>query len=189
MSIVITDSKHYQNLANLIRKKLERGGTVYKPSQIVDEIEKILSENICVFDGEITETIVGINSDGEYKKALLVNSPIIANHYKDDTFSVRVYFDLPVENQIAYTIISNFSMNNPNLALKYALSRDRTQRVARYEAGGTIGATYGTYCMADGSGTTCIGYLTADSDGNLYIVPRSINYAVRPSKYTVEIRW
>ncbi len=140
------------------------------------------------FTGEIVSTVTGDSS-----KALLLTDPIIAEHYTDETLAITVTFDdyctyeVATQNYTPYTLVQTLGANSQRAyAKKYANPVDIRQHGIR-NGSSAVGVKLFTTPLYNT--TSGVGALQVDSQGNLYVIVDSTNYAVRPSKYTVEMSW
>ena len=132
--------------------------------------------------GEIVSTVIGLDA-----YAVLCNDPIIAEHFYDPNLWIKVRFDIA---STPYTIVETWGFNNS--ATGPDLLKRTGQQVMRYNSSGDnnsnqmgiaingvneIGASVG------------VGRIEITQTGEVRIYPRSNNFAIRPSKYTVEVNW
>ena len=135
------------------------------------------------FAGEIVSTVLG---GGAY--AVLCNDPMIAAHFYDPNLWIKVRFDI---ESTPYTIIETWGFNtsvasSPSIhdrtgqhVLRYSSSGDRTKNVMGVAINGVneVGTPAGVGCIE------------ITESGDVRICSNSVNYAIRPSKYTVEVNW
>ena len=134
------------------------------------------------FQGEIVSTVIGSDA-----YAVLLNDPIIAEHFYDPNLWIKVRFDIA---STPYTVIETWGFNTSTTSPN-ALDR-AGQQVMRYNSSGArsnnqmgiaingvneIGASVG------------VGRIEITQTGEVRIYSGSTNYAIRPSKYTVEVNW
>ena len=134
------------------------------------------------FQGEIVSTVIGLDA-----YAVLCNDPIIAEHFYDPNLWIKVRFDIA---STPYTVVETWGFNTSG-SIPDVLSRTG-QQVMRYDSYGhnstnmmqiaingvnEIGASVG------------VGRIEITQTGEVRIYSRSNNFAIRPSKYTVEVNW
>lgn len=131
--------------------------------------------------GEIVSTVIGSDA-----YAVLCNDPIIAEHFYDPNLWIKVRFDIA---PTPYTVVETWGFNTSGKAS----SLDRTgQQVLRYNSSGgrsdnPLGiAINGVNEIGETAG---VGQIEITQTGDVLIYSRSINYAIRPSEYTVEVNW
>lgn len=135
------------------------------------------------FQGEIVSTVIGSNA-----YAVLCNDPIIAEHFYDPNLWIKVRFDIA---STPYTVAETWGFNN-NSGTNSDVTYRTGQQVMRYNSSGDrnrnqmgiaingvneIGATKG------------VGRIEITQTGEVRIHSSSKNFAIRPSKYTVEVNW
>lgn len=138
-----------------------------------------------IFKGEVTSEVKGQTAYVD-----LITVPIIAEHYNDPNLWVKVTFDI---EPTAYTIKENWAFNNvasnSGASAGDALKREG-QLVWRYGSdGSTSNNIMGAALNGQGEGTQGVGRLYIMPGGTLRIYSSSSNYAIRPSKFTVEVNW
>lgn len=134
------------------------------------------------FQGEIVSTVIGSDA-----YAVLCNDPIIAEHFYDPNLWIKVRFDIA---STPYTVIETWGFNTSGTNMD---TLDRTgQAVMRYNSSGdrhsnTMGiAINGVNEIGTSAG---VGRIKITQTGDVRIYSRSNNFAIRPSKYTVEVNW
>lgn len=134
------------------------------------------------FQGEIVSTVIGSNA-----YAVLCNDPIIAEHFYDPNLWIKVRFDIA---STPYTVVETWGFNTSatnsdvlnrtgQQVMRYGSSGDRNRNQMGIAINGVneIGATKG------------VGQIEITQTGEVLIHSRSNNFAIRPSKYTVEVNW
>ncbi len=140
------------------------------------------------FEGEVTQIWNGDSS----VRCLLVNDPVIAEHYADDTFSATVVFLFDKENFPLNTIITTTGCNTEQALWWTGRSPNAAgakQTSIMISSTGSSSTMAATVPIMGGEGVNSCGYMLAESDGSLYIYPRSQDFSIRPSSYFVEIKW
>lgn len=130
-----------------------------------------------IFEGEIVSTVIGV---GVY--AVLCKDPIIAEHFNDHNLWIKATFD--VEPQV-YTVKETWGFNTnstPNMLLR------RGQFIFRYGSNGAFSSGTSESAIKDNPGLS-VGHIRITEAGEVLIYSMSSNYAIRPSKYTVEVHW
>ena len=136
------------------------------------------------FQGEIVSTVIG-----RAAYAVLCNDPIIAEHFYDPNLWIKVRFDI---ESTSYTVIETWGFNTSvtytdvdildragQQVMRYNISGERNRNVMGQAINGVneIGASVG------------VGRIEITQTGEVRIYAGSENYAIRPSKYTVEVNW
>ncbi len=141
------------------------------------------------FSGEIVSEVVGAST-----AALLLTDPVIAAHYQQERFAVLVNFYY--DEAIAYAPYTFTACNSRAALIREGVipasaASDICQYGVRYESDASLGGRDNPLPVssAEGNSNGSVYRLRADGDGNLYILPRSANYAIRPCSYTVEVKW
>ena len=132
--------------------------------------------------GEIVSTVIGSDA-----YAVLCNDRVIAEHFYDPNLWIKVRFDIA---PTPYTVVETWGFNTSgtNMAaldrigqavMRYNRSGDRNSSIMGIAINGVneIGASVG------------VGRIEITQNGDVRIYPRSPNFAIRPSKYTVEVNW
>ena len=135
------------------------------------------------FQGEIISTVIGPDA-----YAVLCNDPIIAEHFYDPNLWIKVRFDIA---STPYTVVETWGFNNSeinNTDVNYRTG----QQVLRYDKSGNHNkntmkiAINGVNEIGASKG---VGQIEITQTGEVRIHSRSDNFAIRPSKYTVEVNW
>lgn len=133
--------------------------------------------------GEIVSTVIGREA-----YAVLCNDPIFAEHFYDPNLWIKVRFDIA---STPYTVVEVWGFNNStsnNIDLNYR----NGQQVLRYDRSGNTSkgkmgiAINGINEVGAEKG---VGQIEITQTGEVRICSRSNNFAIRPSKYTVEVNW
>lgn len=133
-----------------------------------------------VYTGELTETIVGT---GAY--LALAKSDILAQHRNDENLFVRVEFDAEAA---PYTIIGCWGTNRVNI-LPF-VSNYIYQLSKRYDQSGFFASGNVAVPVNGESASGGVGTIGITEDGELRIYSNSsVNYALRPGKWTAVVEW
>ena len=119
--------------------------------------------------------------------AVLCNDPIIAEHFYDPNLWIKVRFDIA---PTPYTVVETWGFNTSTTTAN-VLNRSG-QHVLRYNSSGDNSAnTMGIAINGANEigATEGVGRIEITQTGDVRIYSRSDNYAIRPSKYTVEANW
>ena len=130
-----------------------------------------------IFEGEIVSTVIGT---GVY--AVLCKDNIIAEHFNDHNLWIKVTFDVKPQ---AYTVKETWGFNtngNSDVVLR------KGQFIFRYGRNGNFSSGTSVSAIKDNPGTS-VGHIRITEDGEVLIYSASSNYAIRPSKYTMEVHW
>lgn len=130
-----------------------------------------------IFEGEIVSTVIGSDV-----YAVLCKDNIIAEHFNDTNLWIKVTFD--VEPQ-AYTVKETWGFNS---AGTFSPIEKIGQQVYRYGSGGNFTEGSSSSAIKDNPGTA-VGHIRITEAGEVLIYSMSANYAIRPSKYTMEVHW
>lgn len=154
------------------------GGTdKYTVAQMGDAIRA----NRRVYEGELTETIVGLTA-----YLVLAKEDVLAEHRSDDTLFVRVAFDVEAE---AYTVIRAWAANVVGYMAVDGGTGDALQFRNRYNDNTVNSFAYG-YKRMDSEVVDGVGSILITADGELRIYSGSVfNYTLRPSKWKVIVEW
>lgn len=135
------------------------------------------------FQGEIVSTVIGFDA-----YAVLCNAPIIAEHFYDPNLWIKVRFDIAAT---PYTVVETWGFNTSEATNPDMLNRTG-QFVLRYNSSGDRNinkmgiAINGVNEVGTPAG---VGRIEITQAGDVRIYSKSNNYAIRPSKYTVEVNW
>lgn len=130
-----------------------------------------------IFQGEIVSTVVGSDV-----YAVLCEDNIIAEHFNDPNLWIKVTFDI---ESTPYTVVETWGFNTsgtPSSLLRHG------QTVKRYDKSGNVNEGTSNSAIKDNPGTS-VGHIRITETGEVLIYSMSSNYAIRPSKYTVEVNW
>lgn len=134
------------------------------------------------FQGEIVSTVIGSNA-----YAVLCNDPIIAEHFYDPNLWIKVRFDIA---STKYTVVETWGFNTSS---EYADVLNRSgQQVLRYNSSGDMNINrmgQAINGVNEIGATKGVGQIEITQTGEVRIYSRSTNFAIRPSKYTVEVNW
>ena len=133
------------------------------------------------FQGEIVSTVLGSTA-----YAVLLQDAVIAEHFYDPNLWIKVTFDI---EPTPYTVAETWGFNTTGL---HEIVKRTGQRVLRYDSSGNY--SEGNMAIAingvNSSGTDAgVGRIEITQTGEVRIYSKSGNYAIRPSKYTVEVNW
>lgn len=134
------------------------------------------------FQGEIVSTVIGLDA-----YAVLCNDPIIAEHFYDTNLWIKVRFDIA---STPYTIVETWGFNTS--ATGSDLLKRTGQQVMRYSSsGGNSSNQMGIAIngVNEINASVGVGRIEITQTGEVRIHSRSTNFAIRPSKYTVEVNW
>lgn len=134
------------------------------------------------FQGEIVSTVIGSNA-----YAVLCNDPIIAEHFYDPNLWIKVSFDI---ESTPYTVVETWGFNTS--AASWSIHSRTGQTVLRYDSSGnrnTSSMGIAINGVNEIGATTGVGRIEITQTGDVRIYSRSTNFAIRPSKYTVEVNW
>lgn len=130
-----------------------------------------------IFQGEIVSTVIGL---GVY--AVLCEDNIIAEHFNDPNLWIKVTFDI---ESTPYTVVETWGFNTSGAP---SLLQRLGQQVRRYDSSGNVNEGRSNSAIKDNPGTS-VGHIRITETGEVLIYSMSPNYAIRPSKYTVEVNW
>ena len=134
------------------------------------------------FQGEIVSTVIGLDA-----YAVLCNDPIIAEHFYDPNLWIKVRFDIA---PTPYTVIETWGFNTSGTNMD--LVNRIGQAVMRYNRSGDMNSNVMGIAIngVDGIGAAAgVGQIKITQTGEVRIYSKSSNFAIRPSKYTVEVNW
>ena len=132
------------------------------------------------FEGELTTEVKGQDATVD-----LLKDPIIAEHFDDPNLWIKVTFDI---EPTPYTIVENWAFNNDG-GNESELSKRLGQFTYRYASDSSVTLNRMGGAL-NGVGTNWgVGRLQILSRGTLRMYSGSSNYAIRPSKFTVEVCW
>lgn len=129
------------------------------------------------FQGEIVSTVIG---SGVY--AVLCEDNIIAEHFNDPNLWIKVTFDI---ESTPYTVVETWGFNTSGTC---SILLRQGQAVNRYDSSGNVNEGSSVSAIKDNPGTS-VGHIRITETGEVLIYSMSSNYAIRPSKYTVEVNW
>lgn len=133
------------------------------------------------YTGEIVSNIVGTQA-----YASLVTDDFLKEHRNDENLSIVVTFDF--SEPIAYTILRNIAFNKSYMLQGWG-GTETFQYITRYDGNSNI-SSQASASQINCETTETTGCLQLTEEGELRIYSNSaINYAIRPSNFTVEVRW
>ena len=138
--------------------------------------------NYLVFTGEIVSSVIGYDN-----YVVLACNDILKNIRNQESLSITVTFDVEPAN---HTIAKNYAFNKIGQMQGWYSGSTSYQYTVRYDGSATVSPNYNAYPInysnSDFSGVGC---MNLTEDGELRLYSRSVNYAIRPCNYTVEVKW
>lgn len=136
------------------------------------------------FEGEIVSTVLG-----SVAYAVLCKDQIIADHFNDTNLRIDVRFDL---ESTPYSVVETIGFNISTATADINVLHRIGQHVMRYDSSGIRNINkMGVAINGDNDvgASEGVGMIRITEDGEVRIYSKSSNYAIRPSKYTVEVNW
>lgn len=134
-----------------------------------------------IFQGEIVSTVLGSTA-----YAVLLQDAVIAEHFYDPNLWIKVTFDI---ESTPYTVKETWGFNT---TATHSILKRAGQAVRRYDGSGNY-SEGNMHAAINGVNTTSsdigVGRIEITQTGEVRIYSKSGNYAIRPSKYTVEVNW
>lgn len=137
------------------------------------------------YTGEIVSTVKGSEAIGSDVWAVLAKDDFLAEHRNDPTLWVRVEFDI---EPTPYTIVKNWAFNTASGEIIPISSGSNFQYTYRWDANAAKSLATVLKPLNTDSPES-VGCLRIMEDGELRCYSHSWNYAIRPSKYRVEVGW
>lgn len=178
MSNKLYEESSIQSIAAAIRTKNDTDST-YKVADMANAIQSF--PNYFKWSGTVSDTILGLTA----YITLVSGSTILKNHRTDESLAVCVRFSpTTVEGN---TVLLNRGYN------KYPIEVTTTtgyyQYLMRYNASADLSAGYGEDPLYETEGSTRVGRIIITEQGDLRVYSMSINYAIRPGAWSVEVTW
>ena len=150
------------------------GGT---DTYTVGEMGDAIRANRRVYEGELTETIVGGST-----YLALAKEDVLAEHRSDDTLFVRVAFDVEAQ---AYTVIRAAACNSLSFPWWETVDLQKSRRWTT----ATSETIQQSAVRIDSDSPLGVACINITSDGELRIYSNSNNFALRPSKWKAIVEW
>lgn len=184
MSNKLYEETAVQDIADAIREKNGSADT-YTVAQMGDAVRSLGvggETNYKKYTGEIVSSVVGTLA-----YANLVQDEFLATIRDEETLSIVVTFDI---EPTAYTIVQNIAFNKAGVL--YGWGENEYQYTLRYGVDANINSNKiaTPLCTNSEEELTGVGCVMLTAEGELRIYSLSaVNYHIRPSTYTVEVRW